>query len=215
MKKKTILNGSEIMNGSDKSLQSFINDQIEEENRTKELQRKLRELDKEENPNFDFVNSRTWFDEQYKNLELPNLQLDFLKHEIARTKKALNDYLQNLRILSPAKIEEFKGCGMFLTYLENLSDKSLTSEKSNTGNVPLIKIKWSGQKNQLYDVLRILKEEKKLIENSYPDLAVFLKQTFEGFENTALSTIQTELQRDKRPPKGKRVNLDTFDSEGK
>lgn len=94
-------------------------------------------------------------------------------------------------------------------------DENITKNSESKQFKPLVKIKWSGQKNQLFDVLRTLKEEKKLIDSSYADLAVFLKQNFEGFENTALNTIQTELQRGKRPPKSKRVNLDAFDIEEK
>ena len=47
-----------------------------------------------------------------------------------------------------------------------------------------------------------------MIQNSYTDLAVFLKTNFETFDKTQLSTIETELQRGKRPPKRRRVNLD-------
>lgn len=71
----------------------------------------------------------------------------------------------------------------------------------------LLKLKWQGQKNQLYDVIRILKN-KGLIGNSYEELAVFIKQNIDSFQNTALSTIQKEIGKNKRPPKGKRVNLD-------
>jgi hypothetical protein len=70
-----------------------------------------------------------------------------------------------------------------------------------------IKLKWLGQKNQLYDVLRELKN-KGLIGNSYEDLAVILKQHVDKFQHTSLSTIQKEMSKNKRPPKNKRVNLD-------
>jgi hypothetical protein len=70
-----------------------------------------------------------------------------------------------------------------------------------------IKLKWVGQKNQLYDVLRGLKN-KGLIGNSYEDLAVILKQNVEIFQHTSLSTILKEIGKDKRPPKNKRVDLD-------
>jgi hypothetical protein len=66
---------------------------------------------------------------------------------------------------------------------------------------------WRGQKNQLYDVLRQLKD-KDLLANSYEDLAVFIKQNVDIFKNTSLSTIQKELGKDKRPPKNKRLNID-------
>lgn len=89
----------------------------------------------------------------------------------------------------------------------------LESELQKTG-VPeseiidtLLKLKWQGQKNQLYDVIRALKS-KGLIGNSYEELAVFIKQNIDLFQNTALSTIQKEIGKNKRPPKSKRINLD-------
>jgi len=94
---------------------------------------------------------------------------------------------------------------------ENRKEIGLVKEKETDKReiAPLVKIKWDGQKNQLYDVIRQLKERENKILNSYTDLAVFLKTNFEMFDNTSLSTIETELQRGKRPPKRRRINLDT------
>ncbi|HRN95182.1 MAG TPA: hypothetical protein PL084_10710 [Chitinophagales bacterium] len=94
----------------------------------------------------------------------------------------------------------------------NLRSIPSNSQETITSNPTLVKIKWSGNNNQLYDVLRQLKEDKKLILNSYTDLAVFIKTNFEGFEKTALSTIETELSRGKRPTKAKRIKLDLPDT---
>lgn len=91
-----------------------------------------------------------------------------------------------------------------ITFLE----QELKRDDSPSDNVDdtLIKLKWLGQKNQLYDVLRELKN-RGLIGNSYEDLAVILRQNVDVFQNTSLSTIQKEMGKDKRPPKNKRIDL--------
>jgi hypothetical protein len=86
--------------------------------------------------------------------------------------------------------------------------KKLSSSTDNEIVNSIIKLRWLGQKNQLYDVLRELKG-KGFVGNSYEDLAVFLKQNVDAFKNTSLSTIQKEIGKDKRPPKNKRINLGT------
>lgn len=82
----------------------------------------------------------------------------------------------------------------------------LTSPPEITEKQKSILLHWEGNNNQLYDVIRQLKERGN-ISNSYTDLAVFLKFNFDNFSNTSLSTIETELQRGKRPTKAKRINL--------
>ena len=72
---------------------------------------------------------------------------------------------------------------------------------------PTVLIKWDGNNNQLYDVIRQLKK-RGLIISSYADLAIFLKKNIDKLEHTALSTIQKELERGQRPTKARRVNLD-------
>jgi len=94
---------------------------------------------------------------------------------------------------------------------EDFTNEEIKESNDKPTNPPLVKIKWDGQKNQLYDVIRQLKVRDKKIVNSYTDLAVFLKTNFETFENTALATIETELQRGKRPPKSRRINIDMQD----
>jgi len=69
------------------------------------------------------------------------------------------------------------------------------------------KLKWKGQKNQLYEVLRKLKE-KEWLDNSYEELAVFVKTHVDVFSNTALSTINKEMGRPQNLPKSRRIDLD-------
>lgn len=78
-------------------------------------------------------------------------------------------------------------------------------------NAPIVdyrkKLVWKGQKNQLYSVLRQLKNDHELIGNSYNSLADFLIQNVTGFENTSKETIEKELKKRNPLPKGKRINV--------
>lgn len=67
------------------------------------------------------------------------------------------------------------------------------------------KLKWNASNIQLYDVIRQLKK-KELISNSYVEIAGFICQNFEGFESN-YSTVLKEIQREQRPPKNKRIDL--------
>jgi hypothetical protein len=71
-----------------------------------------------------------------------------------------------------------------------------------------VRLKWEGQKNQLYNVLRQLKD-KELISNSYNELADFLKNHVIPFHTTAKETIEKELKKKADLPKDRRINLDT------
>jgi hypothetical protein len=71
----------------------------------------------------------------------------------------------------------------------------------------LHKLKWIGAKNQLYNVLRQLKNEYGLITNSYNELADFLMEHVTGFENTKKETIEKELKKKQPLPKSKRINI--------
>ena len=71
-----------------------------------------------------------------------------------------------------------------------------------------IKLKWNGQKNQLYAVLRQLKNDYELIDNSYSVLADFIKQSVVGFEDTSRDTIDKELKKERKLPKQRRVNIE-------
>lgn len=84
----------------------------------------------------------------------------------------------------------------------NVESKEVANPESNT-----IKLKWTGNKNQLYDIIRQLKKAN-LISNSYEDLAVFIKSNVSVFTDTELSTITKEIGKNKRPPKVRRVDLD-------
>ena len=77
------------------------------------------------------------------------------------------------------------------------------------------KLIWNGQKNQLYSVLRQLKEDRGLIGNSIESLAEFLIQNVTGFEATKKNTIETEYKRNKLIRKDKRIKIDPGEAEEK
>lgn len=79
-------------------------------------------------------------------------------------------------------------------------------KKTEDAIKPPTKLKWSGQKNQLYEVLRKLKEDGFIL-NSYNELADFLIQCVIPFQNTSKETIEKELKKKKPLPKNKRVNI--------
>ena len=91
--------------------------------------------------------------------------------------------------------------------LSTLSQQAGASDAAAKEKPVGSKLKWKGQKNQLYEVLRILKE-KDLLTGSYEDLALFIKTHVEGFADTALSTIVKQLARPQNLPKDRRINLD-------
>jgi hypothetical protein len=100
----------------------------------------------------------------------------------------------------------------FLTYMEKeLAKKDLPHPQSLTPDLMNalannFKLKWNGQKNQVYDLFRNLKAEG-YIDAPYDELAVWLKNNFDVFADTKVITIQRELSRAIKLPKGKRMDL--------
>lgn len=100
-----------------------------------------------------------------------------------------------------------KNIAWFEMLLSEMLETSLvTLDQSKS---PHIKLKWTGQKNQLYAILRQLKNEYEMLNNSYNELADFIKLYVVGFENTSKETIEKELKKNTVLPKAKRVKLDT------
>jgi hypothetical protein len=69
------------------------------------------------------------------------------------------------------------------------------------------KLNWKGNKNQLYSVLRQLKE-MDLIGNTYDELVDFLHANVIGFETANKDTTRGALNKKSALPKAKRINLD-------
>lgn len=102
----------------------------------------------------------------------------------------------------------------FYTEFKENNETELTDKLSiTTTDQTNTKLIWKGQNNQLYSVLRQLKDKHELIGNSYESLAEFLIRNVTGFENTKNSTIETELKRNKDLPKPKRINIEPGEAE--
>jgi hypothetical protein len=90
----------------------------------------------------------------------------------------------------------------------NQSGPILNTPESSTITTPNNKIKWTGQKNQLYSVIRQLKIDHELIKNSFNELAEFIISNFTGFENTKKETVEKELKKNSQLPKNKRIKIE-------
>lgn len=80
----------------------------------------------------------------------------------------------------------------------------------NTG----VRLNWNGAADTLYDIFRQLKNHhlpdgSTLLEGSYDQIALFIQQSFIGFDEVSTSTIRGKLTKNNRPKKSfNRVNLD-------
>ncbi len=81
----------------------------------------------------------------------------------------------------------------FIKLIQNPIDESNFSTE-------VIKLNWKGQNNQLYSVIRQLKFDFDMIDDSFDIIAKFLKQSFTNFHSTKLSTIEKELKKDTDKP---------------
>ena len=77
-----------------------------------------------------------------------------------------------------------------------------------------VKLKWVGQNNQLYSVLRQLKNDHKLISNTYDSLVDFLIQNVSGFTPDKRDTYLREIKKSNALPHSKRVGLTVPEPEG-
>ena len=71
------------------------------------------------------------------------------------------------------------------------------------------KLSWNGQNNILIDIFYQLKrinnsKKEPLLPNSNEDIALFLKNNFECFNDTKLSTISGVLKKSERPLKSEK-----------
>jgi hypothetical protein len=85
--------------------------------------------------------------------------------------------------------------------------ESFRSLLNNNGSIELndsnrIKLKWKGSKTQLYYLLNKLKFGDNLITNKYEDIAKFIIENVEGYEEDSLITTKENLEKGKYPKKG-------------
>lgn len=121
------------------------------------------------------------------------------------------------RYVVPFK-EVAKGYSQYLLAIEiqkmlnNLENENLKEPEIENSYPAIKKLIWQGNKNQLYDVVRQLKK-KDHISNSYTEIAGFICQNFEGFGSN-YTTVLKEIQREQRPAKNKRIDLDLSELPG-
>lgn len=147
-------------------------------------------------PNFGNNSGSNIQDEFYYLLkEIPENEIIL---DISKTKGGILNYYSRINnvkrknIINDLKLE-----------IEKIEEQFFKKDHSNKS----FKLIWKGQKNQLYNVLRQLKN-LDLIGNSYNNLADFLIENVSGFENTSKGTIEKEINKIKDLPKPKRINIE-------
>jgi hypothetical protein len=83
--------------------------------------------------------------------------------------------------------------------LEPIATPEPPQQQNENITQPLVKIRWNAQNNVLAYILVQLKQMsgkggKPIIDNSYEDIAVFLKTNFDCYQDTEISTIATTLK---------------------
>lgn len=115
------------------------------------------------------------------------------------------DVIKNMTQDEYFTIIELRARNNYLTFLHFLKEK-IDDHVNIQIDSNRIWLKWDGSKSQLYSLFKQLKE-KKLISNSYEELASFIMNNVESFNNNKLSTITAEIKRNKNLTKGKRIYL--------
>ncbi|MES2138899.1 MAG: hypothetical protein V4511_04285 [Bacteroidota bacterium] len=92
--------------------------------------------------------------------------------------------------------------------IEELSNENVNTQIAQLNSHVIIK--WNEQNNVLIDMIKQLKniynkDNEPLIPNSCEEIAVFLKNNFDCFSDTKLSTITTQLKSNNARPKSNRV----------
>ncbi len=83
----------------------------------------------------------------------------------------------------------------------NISKKDENSN-NELGSHNKVKLKWTGSKTQLYYLFHKLKYKDNLVTNKYEDLAKFIIENVEGYEEDSLITTKENLEKGKYPKKG-------------
>lgn len=119
-----------------------------------------------------------------------------LEYEYGIGESKLDNIIANAyRDYVPTTLKELKEAYNAFLIIINSFDKQ-QNEETSSDEKTIIKLNWKGQKNQLYYVIRQLKIDHEMLDESYDDLAKFIKQSFSFFSNTKVSTIAKELKKD-------------------
>lgn len=131
--------------------------------------------------------------------QIPELEFNLMSFPIGEIFPNADFDNRNLNYSTVESVS--KGWVEFKETVEN-SDTTISKDSNST-----VKIKWEGQKNQLYSVIRQLKNDYSLITNSYDELAEFIVNNFYGFTPSNRRTVETELKKEQNLPKRKRVKI--------
>jgi hypothetical protein len=136
-------------------------------------------------------------------------QIRVLSYDYNISESSLDNIIANAyRDYCPISFLEFSQS--YQIFLQKATQENGNIE-TGINDTLLIKLKWKGAKNQFYSVLRQLKIKYELLDNTFDELAEFLKQNVVGFESTRMSTIIKELKKDTEKPenlaKNKRIPI--------
>ena len=97
-------------------------------------------------------------------------------------------------------------------FISKINKLKINDRSEDDVQIKNLLLHWCGQKNVLTDMLRQAKN-KDYITNSLPEIAQFLKNGFDCFANTKLSTIEGMLKNNsssanERPMEGKRIQIE-------
>jgi len=153
-----------------------------------------------------------------KGFLIPEIDIEQLQLQI--NYKCTDDliiYLDNVIEIVKSEIEKNK----YLLEMENNNNANILNMENTKNSTPLPtqlkKLKWNGQKNILIDIFYQLKKlnndkSQPLLPNSNEDIALFLKNSFECFDDTEISTIVGVLKKSERPKKSeKRIIIDCLE----
>jgi len=162
------------------------------------------------NAPFDIINLEMGYDAAAKSLVIKTqtmtseLEMEMLFTNTLTLIKLTRDYVRSNDLANSDLRTQL------LDNLETVLRRSLSDERSSYSP----KIEWAGENDELYEILIQLKQKhnkkgQPYLNNSYEDLASFLKNNFSGFKDTQLSTIQTRMRTlaSKREGFPKNINL--------
>ena len=154
-------------------------------------------------PGFSFTNAKALAEDIP---ELKDKLIYFINRKTDFEQKVL-DYSEDDYLHDP---DYGKKCDKEIERIKQLIEIENSTQQKEAA--PTIKLNWTGQKNVLTDAFRRMKN-KGYLTNSIPDVANFLKSTFDCFENTKQSTIEGMLKNNDTAPNAipkeeKRIDID-------
>ena len=168
---------------------------------------------------FDIVESLLWKQQTIEEKELVSdsilTRCDFDKSEYTEAINKIENIISYIGIgtelwaeyaMLEGYITEYNG------FISKINKFKINDRSEDDVQIKNLLLHWCGQKNVLTDMLRQAKN-KDYITNSLPEIAQFLKNGFDCFANTKLSTIEGMLKNNsssanERPMEGKRIQIE-------